>query len=58
VASIQEIGQAFGGRHHTTVLHSIRRIETMLSSDKAMNRAITRLINASCPADSTVGRIQ
>jgi chromosomal replication initiator protein len=42
-ASLQEIGRQFGGRHHSTVLHSIRKIEKLLYSDAALNRAITRL---------------
>lgn len=45
-ASLQEIGRQFGGRHHTTVMHSINKIEEMRSSDKALNSTITRLVNA------------
>jgi hypothetical protein len=45
-ASLQEIGREFGGRHHTTVLHSINKIEEMRRSDKALNRTITRLMDA------------
>jgi hypothetical protein len=45
-ASLQEIGREFGGRHHTTVLHSINKIEAMRRSDEAWNRMITRLVNA------------
>jgi chromosomal replication initiation ATPase DnaA len=29
-ASLQEIGRQFGGRHHTTVLHSIKKVEEIL----------------------------
>ena len=42
----EEIGREFGGRHHTTVLHSIRRVEETRSSDKALNSTITRLVDA------------
>ena len=42
-ASLQEIGREFGGRHHTTVLHSIHKIEEMRHSDKAVNRTISQL---------------
>jgi hypothetical protein len=45
-ASLQEIGRQFGGRHHTTVLHSINKIEAMRRTDEALNRTITRLVNA------------
>ena len=45
-ASLQEIGREFGGRHHTTVLHSINKIEQMRRSDEALNRTITQLMNA------------
>jgi chromosomal replication initiator protein len=44
-ASLQEIGTQFGGKHHTTVLHSINKIEELRRSDKTLNRTITRLMN-------------
>src|SRR6266851_1938679 len=45
-ASLPEIGRQFGGKHHTTVLHSIDKIEEMRRSDKDLNRVITRLMDA------------
>jgi hypothetical protein len=45
-ASLQEIGRQFGGRHHTTVLHSINKVDEMRRSDKALNRTITELSEA------------
>jgi chromosomal replication initiator protein len=45
-ASLQEIGRAFGGRHHTTVLHSINKIERLRSADNALNTTIRRLMDA------------
>ncbi len=45
-ASLPEIGRQFGGKHHTTVLHSIHKIEEMRRSDKELNRTITRLMDA------------
>jgi chromosomal replication initiator protein len=45
-ASLAEIGRQFGGKHHTTVLHSINKIEEMRRSDKELNRTITRLMDA------------
>jgi hypothetical protein len=45
-ASLQEIGSEFGHRHHTTTLHSIRKIEKLRCSDDAVDRAITQVMNA------------
>jgi chromosomal replication initiation ATPase DnaA len=45
-ASLQEIGRQFGGRHHTTVLHSINKIEELRRSDEALNTTITGLMDA------------
>jgi chromosomal replication initiator protein len=45
-ASLPEIGRQFGGKHHTTVLHSINKIEQLRRSDKDLNRTITRLMDA------------
>jgi hypothetical protein len=33
-------------KHHTTVLHSINKIEELRRSDKELNRTITRLMDA------------
>jgi chromosomal replication initiator protein len=45
-ASLPEIGRQFGGKHHTTVLHSINKIEEVRRSDRELNRTITRLMDA------------
>ncbi len=34
--SLPEIGRRFGGRDHTTVLHAVRKIENLVSSDTAL----------------------
>lgn len=39
-ASLPEIGRHFGGKHHTTVLHSIRKVEELRQSDPDLNRLI------------------
>jgi hypothetical protein len=36
----------FGGRHHTTVLYSINKIERMRQLDEELNGTITRLMVA------------
>ena len=45
-ASLEEICREFGGRHHSTVLHSIRKIEGMRKSDEALNSFIMQLLGA------------
>ncbi len=35
--SLPEIGDAFGGRDHTTVLHAVRKIEGLSHADRALN---------------------
>lgn len=42
-ASLPEIGREFNGKHHTTVLHSIHKIEAMRKIDKDLNRLINKL---------------
>lgn len=44
-ASLPEIGRQFGDKHHTTVLHSINKIETLRRSDKDLNLTISRLLD-------------
>ncbi|MCI4445587.1 MAG: chromosomal replication initiator protein DnaA [Candidatus Aminicenantes bacterium] len=44
-SSLPEIGKKFGGKHHTTVLHSIRKIEKLIKEDPEINREINNLIN-------------
>lgn len=44
-SSLPEIGKKFGGKHHTTVLHSIRKIEKLIKEDPEINREINTLIN-------------
>ena len=41
--SLQQIGDAFGGRDHTTVMHSCRKIESQLANDTATQLAIKEL---------------
>jgi chromosomal replication initiator protein len=41
--SLPEIGRQFGGKHHTTVLHSIEKIEEKRKEDKDLNRMLNKL---------------
>jgi chromosomal replication initiator protein len=43
-ASLQEIGQEFGGKHHTTVTHSIAKIHQLRATDAGLNRTIEKLL--------------
>ena len=42
--SLPEIGKAFGGRDHTTVLHAYRKIEELKNSDATMRRDYNLLL--------------
>jgi chromosomal replication initiator protein len=43
-ASLPEIGRQFGGKHHTTVLHSIEKIEESRKTDKDLNRLLNKML--------------
>jgi chromosomal replication initiator protein len=45
-ASLPEIGRAFGGKHHTTVIHSINKIEAAKAGDPDLNKLINSLIDS------------
>jgi chromosomal replication initiator protein len=42
-ASLPEIGRQFGGKHHTTVLHSVDKIEELRKTDKDLNRLLNKM---------------
>ncbi len=42
-ASLPEIGRQFGGKHHTTVMHSVEKIEQVRKADKDLNRMLNKL---------------
>ncbi len=42
-ASLPEIGRQFGGKHHTTVLHSVEKIDEQRKNVKDLNRLIGKL---------------
>lgn len=39
-ASLPEIGRSFGGKHHSTVIHSIRKVEDLRKRDATFNSLI------------------
>ena len=43
-ASLPEIGRSFGGKHHSTVIHSIRKIESLRQKDRDFNSVINSLV--------------
>jgi chromosomal replication initiator protein len=42
-ASLPEIGRQFGGKHHTTVMHSIGKIDEQRRADKNLNSTLNKL---------------
>jgi chromosomal replication initiator protein len=45
-ASLPEIGRAFSGKHHTTVLHSIQKIDQLRQRDPDLNSLIHSLVDS------------
>ncbi len=45
-ASLPEIGRAFGGKHHSTVIHSIRKIEELRQKDPDFHTQISGFIES------------
>jgi chromosomal replication initiator protein len=45
-ASLPEIGKSFGGKHHSTVIHSVRKVEELRQSDSAFNSLINTLLES------------
>ena len=44
--SLPQIGKDFGGKHHTTVLHSIRKIQSLRKKDPEIASAVTAIVNS------------
>ena len=45
-ASLPEIGKAFGVKHHSTVIHSVRKIYTLRKRDPEFDRRINSFVQA------------
>lgn len=44
--SLPEIGRAFGGKHHSTVIHSVRKVEHDCEKDEDIHRVVHTLMEA------------
>ena len=45
-ASLPEIGRSFGGKHHSTVIHSIRKVEDLRQRDGDFNTLINTFVES------------
>jgi chromosomal replication initiator protein len=45
-ASLPEIGKAFGGKHHSTVIHSVRRIDELRQADGSFNTLVNTFLES------------
>jgi chromosomal replication initiator protein len=45
-ASLPEIGRYFGGKHHTTVLHSVQKIDGLRQHDEELNKLLLSLMDS------------
>jgi chromosomal replication initiator protein len=46
--SFPEIGREFGGKHHTTVIHSVDKIEALVMRDANFHRIVSDLMDSLC----------
>jgi chromosomal replication initiator protein len=46
--SFPEIGREFGGKHHTTVMHSVEKIDALIKEDRNFHRIVSDLIDNLC----------
>jgi chromosomal replication initiator protein len=44
--SLPQIGRDFGGKHHTTVLHSIRKIDSLRKKDSNISTAVNVIVKS------------
>jgi len=46
--SFPEIGREFGGKHHTTVMHSFEKVDSLSKENKDFHRVLSELIDNLC----------
>ncbi len=46
--SFPEIGREFGGKHHTTVMHSVDKIDSLTKDDRVFHNTVSELIDSIC----------
>jgi chromosomal replication initiator protein len=46
--SFPEIGREFGGKHHTTVIHSVEKIEALVLKDQNFHKVVSDLMDNLC----------
>ena len=46
--SYPEIGREFGGKHHTTVMHSFEKIEGLVTESRDFHKMVSELIDSLC----------
>lgn len=46
--SYPEVGREFGGKHHTTVMHSFEKIDSLVKEDRDFHKAVSELIDSLC----------
>ena len=45
-ASLPEIGRSFGGKHHSTVIHSLKKIEALRQRDGQFNTLLNSFLES------------
>jgi chromosomal replication initiator protein len=45
-ASLPEIGRSFGGKHHSTVIHSIKKVEELRKKDSDFDKQVANLLQS------------
>jgi chromosomal replication initiator protein len=46
--SFPEIGREFGGKHHTTVMHSVEKISELIKEDRSLHKSVGEMIDILC----------